>query len=108
MSMSSRSSFADDICESNELATTQMQARVFSLNFPTTVFTYRPAALTQEEKQHLLINKNREVLEHQMRLLENYAVDVTEDSLCSEMLPHANPPLSLSFVESGLDTPHSN
>ena len=84
-----------------------MPTRVFSNNFPP-IFKYLPSfsvpssvpqrQISQEEKYEVLINKNREALEQQMKMLENYAVDITEDSMSSDMLPHANPPLSLSFV----------
>jgi hypothetical protein len=52
-----------------------------------------------EEKESFLIAKNREALEHQMQVLENRAVDISEDSMCSENLPHANPPLSLQILD---------
>lgn len=61
------------------------------------VADYTP--ITPEQKIQMLIIKNREALENQMRVLENHAVDITEDSICSDMLPHANPPLGLtSFI----------
>lgn len=87
MSMTS----ADEMSQSHELTTAEMQARVFSLNFPQTIFKYQPHSLTQEEKHNLLISKNREALAQQLRLMESYTVNVTEDSL--DMAPHANPPL---------------
>jgi hypothetical protein len=47
----------------------------------------------------LLITKNRAALDFKTQLIENHAVDVTEDSMLSDMLPHAKPPQSLSFID---------
>ena len=48
--------------------------------------------ISQEEKMELLINKNRQALEFRLQLQENHAVDISEDSMSSDMLPHSNPP----------------
>jgi hypothetical protein len=63
------------------------------MNFPTTgVFTYNHLRISQEEKDQILINKNRELLERQIEVMESQGVNVTEDSFMSDMLPHSKPP----------------
>ena len=55
--------------------------------------------ISQEEKDLILINKNRELLDRKMQVFENYAVNVTEDSLSSDMMPHSKPPQALSYID---------
>lgn len=62
--------------EKAEFNVSDMQTRVFQLNFPTSVFQYHPppfnhgttesAKLSIEEKAQLLVTRNREALELQM------------------------------------------
>jgi hypothetical protein len=86
-----------------------MQTRVFSLNFPS-VFNYvqppqrreEVVQISQEEKDQILIFKNREALDRQMKIHENHAVNVTEDSISSDMLPHSRPPQSLSCLDASV------
>jgi hypothetical protein len=49
-----------------------------------------------------LINKNRELLERKLQIIENYTVNVTEDSICSDTMPHSKPPQILQSVEGGV------
>ena len=58
--------------------------------------------ISQEEKDQILIFKNREALDRQMMIHENNAVDVTEDSISSDMLPHSRPPQSLSCLDASV------
>ena len=46
----------------------------------------------------MLINKKREALELKMSILENNTVNITEDSMSSDMLPHSNPPKGLITI----------
>ena len=62
------------------------------MNFPTNVFKYDKLRISQEEKDQILINKNRELLERQIEVMESQRVNVTEDSFMSDMLPHSKPP----------------
>jgi hypothetical protein len=48
--------------------------------------------MSQEEKDQILINKNRELLERQIEIMESQRVNVTDDSFMSDMLPHSKPP----------------
>ncbi len=58
--------------------------------------------ISQEEKDQMLINKNRELLERQLEIMESQRVNVTEDSILSDMLPHAKPPKILQSLDGGL------
>ena len=55
--------------------------------------------ISDESKQKLLISRNKDALDRQMRILDNTAVDITEDSMYSDILPHANPPFHLSVFD---------
>lgn len=73
----------------------EVPQRVLSkMNFPASVFSYdhQLMRISQEEKDQILINKNRELLERQLEIMESQRVNVTEDSILSDMLPHAKPP----------------
>jgi hypothetical protein len=58
--------------------------------------------MSQEEKDLILINKNREVLERQIEVMESQRVNVTEDSFMSDMLPHYKPPRVLQSLDGGV------
>lgn len=113
MSMSSLNDVGESEMMNEHCEAADIKTRVFQHNFPTIfnystfekecIFsqnqnTYLPL-LSQEEKDNLLITKNREALELQMRLMDNHPVNITEDSVASDTLPHSNPPMSLSFID---------
>jgi hypothetical protein len=42
------------------------------------------------------------MLDRKKQIFENYAVNVTEDSISSDMMPHSKPPQALSYLNTSV------